>query len=301
MAKQRESRWVQWVVSRIVRFALWLVTKPEWQGTGNVPAKGGVIIATNHLSVTDPLTFAHFLYIGARRWPTFTMKDTVMKIPVVRSVARSTGQIPIKRGSADAVKALGEAEKALTEDGSSVIFYPEGTCTRDPELWPMTARNGVARLALTTGVPVVPVAHWGEHRLLPYGEKKPRLLPPRKRIQFNAGPPVDLSEFRDQPMTGTVLDAATQAIMADITALQAENRGETPPAVPFDFKRARQQAAEAERAERAERAEQVDEGEDRGEGAGESVEGSGEPTADDATAASDDTANGDNGKNNTGA
>lgn len=250
MAKQRESRWVKWVVSRIVRFVLWFVTKPEWKGTEHVPAQGGVIIAANHLSVTDPLTVAHFLYIGARRWPTFTMKDGVMKIPVVRSVARSTGQIPIKRGSADAVKALGEAEKALVQDGSSVIFYPEGTCTRDPELWPMTARNGVARLALTTWVPVIPVAHWGEQNILPYGEKKPRLLPPRKRIQFHAGPAVDLSAFQDQPLTATVLDGATRAIMADITALQAEIRGEQPPAEPFDFRRARQQEAEARRAER---------------------------------------------------
>lgn len=246
MAKQRESRWVKWVVSRIVRFALWLVTKPEWKGTENVPAQGGVIIATNHLSVTDPLTVAHFLYIGTRRWPTFTMKDAVMKIPVVRSVAKSTGQIPIKRNSADAVKALGEAEKALVEDGSSVIIYPEGTCTRDPELWPMTAKNGVARLALTTGVPVIPVAHWGEQHLLPYGEKKPHLLPPRKRVQFRAGPAVDLSEFRDQPITTTVLDGATRAIMADITALQAEIRGEEPPTEPFDFRKARKKRADSD-------------------------------------------------------
>ncbi|MGW5880186.1 lysophospholipid acyltransferase family protein [Nocardiopsis terrae] len=274
MAKQRESRWVQWIVSRIVRFVLWMVTKPEWKGTENVPARGGVIIAANHLSVTDPLTVAHFLYIGARRWPTFTMKDAVMRIPVVRSVARSTGQIPIKRGSADAVKALGEAEKALTQDGSSVIFYPEGTCTRDPELWPMTAKNGVARLALTTGVPVVPVAHWGEQNLLPYGSKKPSLFP-RKRIQFSAGPPVDLSAFRDQPLTATVLEDATKAIMADITALQAGIRGEQPPAEPFDLKKARQRAAEVKRSERA-----PEEQDGRPENAG---------------------TEGENGKNNTGA
>lgn len=251
MAKQRESRWVKWVVSRIVRIVLWMLTKPEWKGTENVPAQGGVIIAANHLSVTDPLTVAHFLYIGTRRWPTFTMKDSVMKIPVVRSVARSTGQIPIKRGSSDAVKALGEAEKALTQDGSSVIFYPEGTCTRDPDLWPMTAKNGVARLALTSGVPVVPVAHWGEQNLLPYGSKKPRLLPPRKRIQFRAGPPVDLSAYLGEPITPTVLDGATKAIMADITALQAEIRGEEPPAEPFDYAKARREQAEAKRTERA--------------------------------------------------
>ena len=245
VAEQRESRWVKAVVSRIVRFVLWLVTKPDWKGTEHVPAEGGVIIATNHLSVADPLTVAHFLYIGGRRWPTFTMKDSVMRIPVVRSVAKSTGQIPVKRGSTDAVKALHEAELALTRDGASVIFYPEGTCTRDPNLWPMTGKTGVARLALTTGVPVVPVAHWGEQRILPYGSKKPSLFP-RKRLEFLAGPPVDLSRFRDQPLTGTLLKEATEAIMADITALQARIRGEEPPAVPYDPRKARAEAGRAE-------------------------------------------------------
>lgn len=258
MAKNRESAWVKWVVSRIVRAALWLVCKPDWKGAENVPEQRGTIIATNHLSVLDPLTVAHFLYIGARRWPTFTMKDSVMKIPVVRSVAKATGQIPIKRGTTDAVKALEEADKALTRDDSSVIFYPEGTCTRDPNLWPMTAKTGVARIALSTGVPVVPVAHWGEQHLLPYGQKKPRLLPPRKRIYFKAGPPVDLDHLRDQPLTAAVLQEATDAIMADITALQADIRGEEPPAEPFDMKKARK--AEREAAERTEN------GQDTGDG-----------------------------------
>ncbi|MCY9787788.1 1-acyl-sn-glycerol-3-phosphate acyltransferase [Nocardiopsis sp. EMB25] len=242
MAKQRESRWVKVVVACIVRPLLRLVTKPVWSGTEHVPAEGGVIIAANHLSTVDPLTVAHFMYVGVRRWPTFTMKDAVMRIPVVRSVAKSTGQIPIKRGSTDAVKALHEAELALTRDGASVIFYPEGTCTRDPELWPMTAKTGVARLALTTGVPVVPVAHWGEQNLLPYqGDKKLSLFPP-KRVEFRAGPPVDLDRFRDRPLTATILNEATEAIMRDITALQAKIRGEEPPAVPYDMKRARVQA-----------------------------------------------------------
>nr|WP_221442786.1 lysophospholipid acyltransferase family protein [Nocardiopsis algeriensis] len=236
----------------IVRPLISLVTKPEWKGTEHVPAEGGVIIAANHLSMADPLTVAHFLYVGGRRWPTFTMKEAVLKIPVVSWVARSTGQIPVKRGSTDAIKALHEAELALTRDGASVIFYPEGTCTRDPQLWPMTAKTGVARLALTTGVPVVPVAHWGEQELLPYGAKKPSLFP-RKRVQFLAGPPVDLSRFRDQPLTATLLREATEAIMADITALQATIRGEQPPAVPYDMKRARLEAGQAEEKQAEER------------------------------------------------
>ncbi|MFI6577081.1 lysophospholipid acyltransferase family protein [Nocardiopsis sp. NPDC050513] len=269
MAEQRESRWVKVVVAWIVRPLLRLVTKPVWRGTEHVPAQGGVIIAANHLSTVDPLTVAHFMYVGARRWPTFTMKDAVMRIPVVRSVARSTGQIPIKRGTTEAVKALREAELALTRDGASVIFYPEGTCTRDPQLWPMTAKTGVARLALTTGVPVVPVAHWGEQDILPYqGDKKLSLFPP-KRVEFLAGPPVDLSRYRDRPLTASVLTEATEAIMRDITGLQAKIRGEEPPAVPYDMKRARVEA-------RAEHTVEKDDAEPAADGAGDGDNGKNE-------------------------
>nr|WP_255430070.1 lysophospholipid acyltransferase family protein [Streptomonospora sp. PA3] len=217
------------------------VTKREWQGQENIPPEGGVIIAANHLSMADPLTISHYLYIGGRRWPTFTAKDAVFRIPVVGAVARSTGQIPVKRGSTDAIKALEEAETALTRDGASVIFYPEGTCTRDPDLWPMAARTGVARLALRTGVPVVPLAHWGEQHLLRYGTAKLRPFP-RKRVQMIAGPPVDLSAYRDKPLTSTVLKEATAEIMRAITDLQAGLRGEVPPAEPYDMKKARQAA-----------------------------------------------------------
>ncbi len=241
--KQRESRWVKLVVASIVRPILGSVTRAEWRGQHNIPREGGVIIASNHLSMADPLTIAHYLYVAGRRWPTFTAKESVFRIPVVRSVANSTGQIPVKRGSTDAIKALKEAEKALVEDGSSVIFYPEGTVTRDPELWPMVAKTGVARLALTTGVPVVPLAHWGEQHLLRYGTTKLRPIP-RKRIQITAGPPVDLSAYRDQPMTATVLQDATTDIMRAITDLQATNRGEVAPATPYDPRQVRRQEDE---------------------------------------------------------
>ncbi|WP_449271887.1 lysophospholipid acyltransferase family protein [Halostreptopolyspora alba] len=267
------------VVASIVRPILTAVTKAEWQGQRNIPREGGVIIAANHLSWADPLTIAHYLYVAGRRWPTFTAKEGVFRIPVVRAVANSTGQIPVKRGSTDAIKALQEAEKALAEDGSSVIFYPEGTCTRDPELWPMVAKTGVARLALTTGVPVVPVAHWGEQHLLPYGTKRLRPFP-RKRVRINAGPPVDLSAYRDQPLTATVLRDATAEIMRAITELQAQIRGEEPPAVPYDPKRARnretEQSGQPERPAGSEPAAEEDAGGEAGE-TGEAGSGTARP------------------------
>jgi 1-acyl-sn-glycerol-3-phosphate acyltransferase len=97
----------------------------------------------------------------------------------------------------------------------------------------MVARTGVARLALTTGVPVIPVACWGAQVILPYGDKRPRLFP-RKTVKIVAGPPVDLSAYQDKPLTSATLREATNAIMADVTRLLAGLRGEDPPAVPYD-------------------------------------------------------------------
>ena len=114
-----------------------------------------------------------------------------------------------------------------------MIVYPEGTATRDPDLWPMVGRTGAARLALTTGAPVIPVALWGAQEILPYGSKKPHLFP-RKTVRMAAGPPVDLSAYADQRLGASTLRAATADIMADITALLAKIRQETPPAIPWD-------------------------------------------------------------------
>ncbi|MFC7327823.1 lysophospholipid acyltransferase family protein [Marinactinospora rubrisoli] len=242
--KRRESPWVKAIAIAVVRPIIAAVTRREWRGQHHIPREGGVILAANHLSMADPLTVAHYVYVAGRRWPTFTAKEGVFRIPVVGAVARKTGQIPVFRGSADAVKALREAEKALTEHEAAVIFYPEGTCTRDPDLWPMAAKTGVARLALTTGVPVVPIAHWGEQHLLPYGTAKVRPFPP-KRVKMAAGPPVDLAKYRGRPMTASTLRAATADIMAAITGLQADLRGEQPPTEIYDPKLARRARLES--------------------------------------------------------
>src|SRR5690606_31335223 len=134
------------------------------------------------------------------------------------------------------------AEEALRE-GACVVVYPEGTVTRDPDLWPMVGKTGVARLALATGVPVIPVAHWGAQELLPYGkETRPRLLP-RKTFRVLVGPPVDLSKYQGQPIRGTVLREATADIMAAITRQLEELRGEKAPDTPYDSHRATNRAA----------------------------------------------------------
>jgi 1-acyl-sn-glycerol-3-phosphate acyltransferase len=125
-----------------------------------------------------------------------------------------------------------------------VQFYPEGTITRDPQLWPMTGKSGAARVALMSGAPVIPVAHWGAHEIVPpYGRgvgggKAKVSLFPRKKVIVKAGPPVDLSRFRGQELTSQVLREATEEIMAAITAVLEEIRGEQAPAERYDFRRA---------------------------------------------------------------
>jgi hypothetical protein len=97
----------------------------------------------------------------------------------------------------------------------------------------MVAKTGVARLALTSGAPVIPVAHWGTHEILRYGSKDLKLFP-RKTVRTVAGPPVDLSKWAGGRLTATALREATAAIMAEVTVLVAGLRGEEPPAVPYD-------------------------------------------------------------------
>src|SRR5260370_5630042 len=206
--------------------------KHEWQGKETFPRTGGVILAPNHLSYADWPTVALFSDAYGHRYPVVRMKAGVVEVKVVGPIMFKLGQLPVYRGRGDAGLVLRQAEQALRA-GACVIVYPEGTATRDPDLWPMVAKTGAARLALTTGAPVIPIAHWGAQDILPYGTSKPRLFP-RKTVRMVAGPPVDLSAYAGQRLSASTLRAATADIMADITSLLAKLRQDTPPAVPYD-------------------------------------------------------------------
>lgn len=219
--------------------------KRDWHGHEHVPRQGGVIIAPNHLSYADWAAMALFTY-EAGRYPAFLIKSPVFRVKLIGPMLYRLGQLPVNRGQADAALVLKDAERSLAA-GECLIVYPEGTATRDPALWPMVARTGAARLALATGAPVIPVAHWGAQVVLPYGSKRPKLVP-RQTVRLQAGPPVDLSAFAGKPLDRHTLRAATAAIMADITGLLAGLRGEQPPAQPYDRATARRQArAEGQR------------------------------------------------------
>ena len=217
-------------MARILRPPLLAMTKRDWRGTEHLPAEGGFIAAANHMTEIDPLTFTHFLYDNGFA-PRILAKSSLFTVPVLGAVLRATGQIPVYRGTADAAKSLQAAAEALA-DGECVAVFPEGTLTGDPDLWPMTGKTGVARLALTTRAPVIPAAQWGPQDLLGRYKKLIKAIPP-KRVTIVAGPPVDLDDLYDRPMDSATLREATERVMAAITALLEEIRGETAPAVPF--------------------------------------------------------------------
>ena len=219
----------------VLRPLLTLLIRNKWSGTENIPKKGGVIFAPNHLSYVDWGTDALFFQANGR-YPTFLIKDGAFKVKGIGPFLYKAGQLPVHRGRADAGLVLKEAEKRLAE-GAAVIFYPEGTATRDPQLWPMVAKTGVARLALTSGAPVIPIAHWGTQDILPYGSKKVKLFP-RKTVRTVAGKPVDLSEWAGKHTSARALRAATEAIMGEVTALVAQLRASLQEADGLELDRA---------------------------------------------------------------
>ena len=224
-----------WRLFTVILFAplMRVLVRNKWEGRENIPRTGPVIIAPNHMSYADWGTDAAFFH-SAGRYPTFMIKASAFKVPFIGKLLYGCGQIPVNRGAADAAVALKRAEQALREEDAAVIIYPEGTATRDPGLWPMVAKTGVARVALATGAPVIPVAHWGTQDVLPYGTKKPKVWP-RQTVRTVAGKPVDLSEWAGKHTSARALRAATDAIMAEVTALVASLRDEEPPAIPFDM------------------------------------------------------------------
>ncbi|QIV88819.1 1-acyl-sn-glycerol-3-phosphate acyltransferase [Glutamicibacter mishrai] len=206
------------------------LTGRTWKGFENLP-QGGYIVCPNHLTEIDPLVVGHAIYSNGRL-PRWLAKESLFKPPVLGWFLRTTGQVPVSRSSASAGDSLKQAKKVL-DAGGVIVIYPEGTLTRDPNLWPMIGRTGAARLALQTGAPVVPMAHWGDQELLPRYSKKMYLFP-RKHVTVSVGAPVDLDDLREGPRTRTALQEATDRIMDAITGLQAELRQEEPPAKRWD-------------------------------------------------------------------
>ncbi|NLS10536.1 1-acyl-sn-glycerol-3-phosphate acyltransferase [Nesterenkonia sp. MY13] len=253
LRRRRQLRWH--FTAGIVRPAMNLILGKRWQGAENLPA-GGFIAVANHISELDPLAVGHAVY-SAGYTPHFLAKESLFRVPGLGAVCRGLKQIPVARDDRQAANhSLEVAREALSEDGA-ILIYPEGTLTRDPDGWPMRCKSGAARLALTTGVPLVPITHWGVQDVLPSYSKVPRLLP-RRKYTLSVGKAIDLEDLRKKPLTRTVLAEATQRVEQALTDGVAALRGETPPEdiwdrglnqrVPRDQlkERARQQEREEE-------------------------------------------------------
>lgn len=233
MSRRRERRgWALIICVVLIRPLLMVLTKQSFRGAEHLP-RGGFVFAGNHISHADPLLFAHFVNDMGYS-PHYLAKASVFKLPVIGRFIAATGQIPVHRGEAQAAQAYRDAVRAVRA-GTSVIVYPEGTITRDPDLWPMTGRTGAARIALETGCPVIPVAQWGAQQLLAPYAKRPRLVPRATNV-VQAGPPVDLADLQGRPITSELLRKATMRIMTAIAVQLGEIRGEAPPDQLFDMR-----------------------------------------------------------------
>jgi len=218
-------------VVAVLRPLLMVLTHRRWSGSEHLPPEGGFVVVTNHYSYLDPFVFGHFL-VDHGYSPRYLGKVEVFRIPVVGWIVRKADQIPVHRESGRAADAYRSAVAAVRA-GKTVAIYPEGTLTRDPELWPMRGKTGAARVALETRCPVVPIATWGAHEILPPYSRSVRLFP-RRTMRVQAGPPVRLDDLHDLPLSAEVLLEATTRIMAALVTELEALRDEPAPVDRFD-------------------------------------------------------------------
>lgn len=230
---ERRAGPVIFAVQLLLRPLIRLLAGRDWSGIENVPLRGAAVACGNHTGPFDALAYGHLLQASGIA-PRYLAKDSLFRVPLLGAILRATGQIPVHRGTSRSRDALAAARQALHR-GELVMVFPEGTYTRDPDTWPMRARLGAARLALSTGAPLLPIACWGSHRLWPVGAWVPR-PGPRRRLIMRVGEPIPA-----QRATGETEHQATVRltgeVMAAITALLATARERTPPPQVHDPRR----------------------------------------------------------------
>lgn len=207
------------------------ITKLRYHGIDRIPRSGPAIVIANHISHVDPTLLARFM-LDSGRLPRFLAKKSIFDVPVIGRAMTHLGQIPVNRGTAAAADSLTAAVDALRQ-GHVVVMHPEGTVTRDPQWWPMSARTGAARLALLApDVPVIPVGQWGVQEMVDLYHKKVRLIP-RKEHHILVGEPLDLRRFEGAAPTAETLRTLSDTMMSAVRELVAELRGEPAPTGPF--------------------------------------------------------------------
>lgn len=201
----------------------WLSTWFRWtiEGVENIPRTGPALVAFNHIAYLDPLAAAYVLD-KAKRIPRFLAKHELFDDKKIAWVLRGAKQIPVKRGTADAPMALDAAFEAL-DNGEIIVIFPEGTITNDPDLHPMEGKTGISRLAIESGVPIIPAAVWGTANIWPKGYAK--RWRPRQDICVRVGRPLNIGSRSDTPEEW---NRVAGQVMDEISLLLASIR----PAVP---------------------------------------------------------------------
>ena len=229
---------IRWrILAAIVVPLLTVIAKLRIREGSVLPAQGPFIIAPNHYSEIDPIVMGVVVW-KLRRTPRFLAKASLFRVPLLGWLLRFTHQIPVQRNAGQAIGEPLKAAAELTAKGSGLIVYPEGTLTKDDDLWPMKGKSGAVRIALEAGIPLYPAAHWGTQHLMGRYGKKIRLFP-RTRIDVIVGAALDLSMFEGRALTKDVVEEATALLMKEIAILLGSLRGETPPKVLHDGRGAR--------------------------------------------------------------
>jgi len=223
-----------WLLASVAVPPMNLLTRYRIEGAEKLPRTGAFVLAPNHYSEIDPVVMGHVVWRLGRA-PRFLAKAGLFTNPVLGWLLRRSGQIPVERAGAVRGSEPLRAANELVEKGRLVIVYPEGSLTRDPDMWPMRGKTGAVRIALEQGIPVVPAAHWGTQQVMGRYSKKISLFP-RKTIRVKFGDPVDLSAFRGRTLDSGTLAEATSVVMDAITALLEDLRGESAPEQRWDPK-----------------------------------------------------------------
>jgi 1-acyl-sn-glycerol-3-phosphate acyltransferase len=199
-----------WVIKAILTPVLFVLYRVRVEGREHVPRHGAVILAANHRSFMDSL----FLPLVLRRRVTFVAKAEYFDDPKTAWFFRGVGQIPIRReGGSAGERALASATEVL-ESGHQFGIYPEGTRTRDGYLH--RGHTGVARLALRTGAPIVPVGLVGTDEVQPTDRKLPRLFRP---VTIRFGAPISVDRYAGRENDRLLLRQITDEVMFEIQQL----------------------------------------------------------------------------------
>ena len=226
-----ERSWQFRLVAGLMAPVLRLFFNIKTSGVENLP-KGGYILVGNHVSYLDPFAFAYSVYIHMKRVPHYLAKESLFRIPIAGKILPKVGQIPVYRGGKSNEEPLRVAKEYLAA-GHVVLVFPEGTLTRDPDLWPMRGKSGAIRLALELGLPVVPAAHWGVEKVLGNYSKKFRPNP-FHAVQVTIGEPIYFEKPKKGGLTAKQMADATDKIMREVANLVGQMRGETPPKKLWD-------------------------------------------------------------------